>query len=85
MYQYTWGETSSQEKTLDELVAMATAAVGRDDKAWDYVLNIARKLNTVGIEDPTVIAFAAAISNPQQSAAVNSSRRDSSSGTSSLR
>jgi cation transport regulator ChaC len=54
-------------KTLDELVAMATAAVGRDGKASDYVLNIAKKLNAVGVEDPTVIAFAAAIRNAQQS------------------
>ena len=54
-------------KTLDELVAMATVAVGRDGKASDYVLNIARKLNAVGVEDPTVIAFAAAIRNAQQS------------------
>tara|TARA_B100000378_G_scaffold255185_1_gene232120 strand:- start:1260 stop:1628 length:369 start_codon:yes stop_codon:yes gene_type:complete len=54
-------------KTLDELVAMATAAIGRDGKASDYVLNIAKKLNAVGVEDPIVIAFAAAIRNAQQS------------------
>ena len=54
-------------KTLDELVAMATIAVGRDGKASDCVLNIAKKLNAVGVEDPTVIAFAAAIRNAQQS------------------
>ncbi|CAN7494169.1 gamma-glutamylcyclotransferase [Rhizobium sp. LjRoot254] len=52
-------------KTLDELVAMAMAAVGRDGKASDYVLNIAGKLNAVGVEDATVIAFAAAIRNAQ--------------------
>lgn len=46
---------------------MATAAIGRDGKASDYVLNIARELNAVGVEDPTVIAFAAAIRNARQS------------------
>ncbi|RVQ67533.1 hypothetical protein EKN06_06120 [Croceicoccus ponticola] len=54
-------------KTLDELVAMAMTAVGRDGRASDYVLNIARKLNAVGVEDPTVIAFAAAVRNAQKS------------------
>ncbi|MBW8320977.1 MAG: gamma-glutamylcyclotransferase [Arenimonas sp.] len=54
-------------KTLDELVAMAMAAVGRAGKASDYVLNVAGKLNAVGVEDATVIAFAAAIRNAQQS------------------
>lgn len=54
-------------KTLDELVAMAMAAVGKDGKATDYVFSIANKLNAVGVDDPTVIAFAAAIRNAQQS------------------
>lgn len=54
-------------KNLDELVAMAMVAVGRDGKASDYVLNVAGKLNAVGVEDATVIAFAAAIRNAQQS------------------
>lgn len=54
-------------KTLDELVAMAMAAVGKDGKASDYVLNIAKKLNAAGVEDSTVNAFAAAVRNAQQS------------------
>ncbi|MER8427233.1 gamma-glutamylcyclotransferase [Mesorhizobium sp. M1405] len=54
-------------KTLDELVAMALAAVGRDGKASEYALNIAEKLHAIGVEDPTVIAFAAAIRSAQQS------------------
>src|SRR3546814_17596988 len=67
IYPSTWEETSALGKTLDELAAMAMTAVGRDGKASDYVLNIARKLNAVGVEDPTVIAFAAAVRNAQQS------------------
>jgi cation transport protein ChaC len=61
------GRNVIKGKTLDELVAMATTAAGRDGKASDYALNIAKKLNAVGVEDPTVIAFAAAIRNAQQS------------------
>lgn len=53
-------------KTLDELVAMARAAVGKDGKASDYVLNIAKKLNAAGVEDCTVNAFAAAVRKAQQ-------------------
>lgn len=53
--------------TIDELVALAMAAVGRDGKASDYVLNIDRKLKAIGVEDPTVIAFAAAVRNAQRS------------------
>lgn len=54
-------------KTLDELVAMAMAAVGKDGKASDYVLNIAKKLKAAGVEDCTVNAFAAALRKAQQS------------------
>lgn len=53
-------------KTLDELVTMAMAAVGKDGKASDYALNIAEKLDAAGVQDSSVIAFAAAISNAQQ-------------------
>lgn len=52
-------------KSLDELVAMAMAAVGKDGKASDYVLNVAKKLDGVGVHDPAVIAFAAAIRTAQ--------------------
>ena len=54
-------------KTLDGLVAMALAAVGRDGKASDYAINIAEKLDALSVEDRTVTAFAAAIQSAHQS------------------
>ncbi len=95
MYQSTWGETSITGKTLDELIAMATAAVGRDGKDSDYVLNIARKLNAVGVEEPRSSRsrpLSGMLSSPMASLvlerlllAIDSPRRGSSSGRPSAR
>ena len=49
------------QKTIEELIDMALVASGSSGHCVDYVLNLEKKLRSLGIQDRTVTAFAEGI------------------------